>query len=148
MRFVRWYPLAQASGHAPEGPGVYQIRVSHRLIDYPRGKSAMVHYGAAGNVRQAVARLAAQAPEPELLCRHAVELSPGELSNPSLALQPLLDQFRRRFGAEPGFHEGSLGLAANNQAARADLISFTAVEASERVMSGRAKSTVCTACWL
>lgn len=101
MRFVPWYPLAEASRHAPSSPGVYQVRVEKGLIEYPTGKSAMIHYGAARDVRQAVSELADAHPAAPWLCRHAVELSPQEEADPEEALERLLDRFRRRFGAPP-----------------------------------------------
>lgn len=101
MRFVPWYPLSEAEAHAPRAPGVFQVRVAAGLVEYPTGKSAMIRYGAADDVRGAVAALAAAHPGAPWLCRHAVELTPREAADPEAALAVLLDRFRRRFGAAP-----------------------------------------------
>lgn len=109
MRFGRWYPLAEAATCAPHAPGVFQVRIAGGLLDYPRGKSAMVSYQAADDVAAAAAALAAgpQAHRAggELLCRHAEELSERERADPDAAVATLVEQFRRRFGAPPSFPE-------------------------------------------
>ena len=101
MRFVPWYPLAEAGDHAPAAPGVFQVRVRSGLIEYPRGKSAMIHYQAAADVRAAALELAAAHPGADWLCRHAEEMSAWELAHPRDVLDRLLDRFLRRFGAPP-----------------------------------------------
>jgi hypothetical protein len=105
MRFVPWYPLAEAARRAPATPGVFQVRVRTGLVDYPRGKSAMLHYGAGRDVRAAAAAFAAACarshPEGDWLCRHAVELSAWELEHPEAACELLVERFRARFGAPP-----------------------------------------------
>ena len=55
--FSSWRPLT-AFAEAPQGPGVFQIKVVDHLIDYPRGRSAMVFYGSAVEVRAALAAVA------------------------------------------------------------------------------------------
>jgi|SRR5690606_1326425 len=101
MRFGRWHRLDEAAAHAPAGPGVFQVRVASGLLDYPTGKSAMIHYAAAGDVARAVAELAAAHPGRDWLCRFAEEMSPREKADPGAILADLLASFRRRFGAEP-----------------------------------------------
>ena len=101
MRFTPWYPLAEASRHAPPGPGVYQLRIRTGLRQYPTGKSAMVRYGFADALRASLDQLAAQPALAELLCRHAEELSPAERANPRAALAELERAFERRFGTQP-----------------------------------------------
>jgi hypothetical protein len=98
MRFCPWYPLAEAAAHAPAAEGVLQLRVADGLLDYPRGKSAMIHYEHAHDVRAAA--LAAK-PAGDILCRH-LELEPGERVDFAAIYAKLLDEFIRRFGAEPG----------------------------------------------
>lgn len=106
MKFGPWYPLAEAREHAPADEGVFQLRQASGLIDYPRGKSAMVYYGHATDVRAAavawaagacaVARGAALA---GLLCRHLIERDDaGDLA---AFHAKLVEEFARRFGAEP-----------------------------------------------
>lgn len=111
MRFVPWYPLSEAEAHAPRAPGVFQVRVEAGLVEYPTGRSAMIHYGAAADVRRAVAELAAAHPGAPWLCRHAVELTPRESADPEAALAVLLDRFRRRFGMPPTFPPAPLPAA-------------------------------------
>ena len=43
VKFGAWFPIESAATEAPDGPGVLQIRADD-LLDYPRGKSAMVLY--------------------------------------------------------------------------------------------------------
>lgn len=95
MQFGRWYPLAHAGDHAPAGPGVLQVRTRVGLCDYPRGKSAMVHYQAAPDVRAAACAIAAAHPDADWLCRH-VEDAGAE----SLAAK-LIRDFTTRFGTPP-----------------------------------------------
>lgn len=106
MSFGRWYPLDDAAAHAPDGPGVYQVRLAHGLVDYPTGKSAMIQYGAAADLRAAVAELARTHPGCEWLCRFADRTTaPEAASAPDAMLAQLMSVFRRRFGAPPGFPE-------------------------------------------
>lgn len=103
MKFGSWYPLAEAGDNAPPAPGVLQVRVADGLVDYPRGKSAMIHYEAALDVRATATRLAAAHPGAPWWCRHTVEpaaLAPAEAE--ALAAK-LLRDFTARFGREPSF---------------------------------------------
>ena len=95
--FGRWYPLRLAAAHAPTGPGVLQLRVAAGLCDYPRGKSAMVHYQAADDVRTAALALAAAHPDVDWLCRH----TEGEVADPAALVADLLRMFTARFGTAP-----------------------------------------------
>ena len=105
--FGRWYPLRDAAAHAPVAPGVLQVRVAHgHLLDYPRGKSAMVHYAAAEDVRAAAVALAAAhaAADDEVhadagwLCRH----TEGAVADPAALVADLVRAFTARFGCAPG----------------------------------------------
>ena len=102
MAFGRWYPLDEAADNAPAGPGVLQVRLASGLIDYPTGKSAMIHYEAAADLSQAVAALARAHPTRDWLCRFA-DTAPGTGAAPeaNAMLNELLTSFRRRFGAPP-----------------------------------------------
>lgn len=102
MRFCPWYPLADAAAHAPAGEGVLQLRVAEGLLDYPRGKSAMVHYEHAGDVRAAATALAARHGHCALLCRH-LEIEPGEAVDLAAFHAKVRDEFVRRFGSPPSF---------------------------------------------
>jgi hypothetical protein len=101
MRFGPWYPLADARDHAPTGEGILQLRLAKGLLDYPRGKSAMVHYEHATDVRAAAAAWAvAHGPE-GIVCRHLIEIdAAGDLA---AFCAKLGDEFVRRFGASPRF---------------------------------------------
>jgi hypothetical protein len=96
MRFCPWYPLADAAEHAPSSRGVLQIRVADGLLDYPTGKSAMLHYELTDDVRAAALGYPVK---PGLLCRHTVELS--ETEDLGAFHERLLRDFRARFGALP-----------------------------------------------
>jgi hypothetical protein len=100
VRFCPWYPLADAAAHAPAGEGVLQVRLATGLIDYPKGKSAMVHYAHALDVRSAAQALAAAHPH-GYVCRH---LEPASAAVDLAAFYAKVrEEFVRRFGAEPGF---------------------------------------------
>ena len=103
MRFCPWYPLAEAALHAPAEEGVLQVRLETGLIDYPRGKSAMVHYEHAPDVRAAATALAAQHPGEGLLCRHLEPESPGERVDAAAFHAKVREEFVRRFGSPPAF---------------------------------------------
>ena len=100
MRFCPWYPLEHAAAHAPAGEGVLQLRIADGLIDYPRGKSAMVAYALAGDVRGEAIALAARHAGRGLLCRH-LEAEGGERIDAAAAYARLLGEFERRFGSAP-----------------------------------------------
>ncbi len=101
MRFGPWYPLAAAAAHAPATEGVLQLRVADGLVDYPRGKSAMVHYEHAADVRAAALALGERFASRGLLCRH-LEIEPGDAVDFAATYAKLRGEFVRRFGAAPG----------------------------------------------
>jgi len=94
--FVHWYALADAAAHAPLGSGVYQIKVPGHLIEYPTGKSAMVCYGDALFLQEAVLEVAKAHPG-NFMCRHQSSDAPDVL------LDFVLGQFVRRFGCKPSW---------------------------------------------
>jgi hypothetical protein len=101
MRFGPWYPLADARDHAPAGEGVLQLRLASGLLDYPRGKSAMVHYEHASDLRAAAAAWAEAHGAEGIVCRHLIETEvAGDLA---VFCAKLADEFVRRFGAPPRF---------------------------------------------
>ena len=56
-----WSPLTLEGSHSlSDVPGVYEVKVEGRLVDYPTGRSAMVYYGktepALASLRQIVLR--------------------------------------------------------------------------------------------
>lgn len=102
MRFGRWHRLDEAAAAAPAGPGVFQVKVAHGLIDYPTGKSAMIRYGAARDLRRAATELAREHPGRDWLCRFSEEMTAREAADPDAIVAELLASFRRRFGAAPG----------------------------------------------
>ena len=102
MRFCPWYPLAEAAAHAPAGEGVLQLRVAEGLLDYPTGKSAMVHYEHAMDMRAAATDLARQHAGHALLCRH-LEIEPGDAVDLGAFHAKVREEFVRRFGCAPSF---------------------------------------------
>jgi len=103
VRFCPWYPLAEAAAHAPAGEGVLQLRVAHGLLlDYPSGKSAMVHYEHAADVRASATLLAQHHAGEGLLCRH-LEIEPGEAVDVGAFHAKVREEFVRRFGCAPSF---------------------------------------------
>jgi hypothetical protein len=99
MRFGPWYPLAEARDLAPAGEGVLQLRLASGLLDYPRGKSAMVHYEHARDVRAAAAAWAEAHGRDEILCRHLIETDAA--TDLAAFCARLSEEFVRRFGASP-----------------------------------------------
>ncbi len=100
MQFCPWYPLAEAARHAPIGEGVLQVRLAVGLIDYPLGKSAMVHYEHAADTHAAAAALAARLVGRNLLCRHLEIAANGPVDCGAIHGKVLGD-FVRRFGTAP-----------------------------------------------
>lgn len=101
MQFGPWYPLAEAGDRAPAAEGVLQLRLASGLLDYPRGKSAMVHYAHAADVRAAAVAWAAEHGAGGIVCRHLIEID-GATDLMAFYVK-LSDEFRRRFGAAPRF---------------------------------------------
>lgn len=99
MRFGPWYPLAEAGDLAPAAEGVLQLRLAAGLLDYPRGKSAMVHYAHAPDVRAAALAWAAVHGAGGIVCRHLIESD--DASAPAALYARVVDDFVRRFGAPP-----------------------------------------------
>ena len=98
MQFGRWYALADARDHTPKGAGVLQLRVATGLVDYPRGKSAMVLYAhAPADLRATAQQLAAAFPGKDLWCRHLIDIDPA--LDLATFCAKLRDEFERRFGA-------------------------------------------------
>ena len=102
MRFCPWYALKASGDHAPAEPGVLQLRLAAGLLDYPRGKSAMVWYGASPDVRATARSLAGEHAHSRLgplVCRHLIEIE----ANTDFAAfcAKLRDEFVRRFGTVP-----------------------------------------------
>jgi hypothetical protein len=101
VRFGPWYPLVDSRDLAPAGEGVLQLRLASGLLDYPRGKSAMVHYEHATDVRAAALRWAAAHGAGGIVCRHLIERDGA--TDPAALCAKLVDEFVRRFGAAPRF---------------------------------------------
>lgn len=99
MRFGPWYPLSEAGDLAPATEGVLQLRLASGLLDYPRGKSAMVHYAHAQDVRAAALTWAAVHGADGIVCRHLIEAD-GATAAAALYAR-VVDDFVRRFGAPP-----------------------------------------------
>jgi hypothetical protein len=98
MGFGPWYPLADAGAEAPASPGVFQVRLGRGLLAYPRGRSAMLRYAAAADVRAAAVAFAAAHPGREWLCRHA---ETADVAAAEAYCERLRERFRRQFGGLP-----------------------------------------------
>jgi hypothetical protein len=99
VNFGTWYQLLEAPGAAPSAPGVLQARAEAPL-PYPRGKSAMVFYGATAadeDLRGYVTGRGAA----ELHQADARYVRFGLTGRPQDELERLLRQFSSRFGALP-----------------------------------------------
>ena len=101
MKFGSWYPLSDAAQCAPPAPGVFQVRVAEGLVDYPCGKSAMIHYQAALDVRAAAADFAAAHPGVPWWCRHTIEPDSLAPTDAEALAARLLRDFTARFGTAP-----------------------------------------------
>ena len=99
MRFGPWYPLDRATDLAPGAEGMLQLRLAEGLVDYPRGKSAMVLYAHAPDVRAAAVVLAARYGGRELVCRHLIEIEGA--TDLAAFCAKLRGEFVRRFGTPP-----------------------------------------------
>jgi hypothetical protein len=104
MRFGPWYPLAEAGDLAPAAEGVLQLRLASGLLDYPRGKSAMVHYAHVGDVRAAASAWAHAHGSEGIVCRHLIEI---DATTDLVAFYAKLSHdFATRFGAPPRLATG------------------------------------------
>ncbi len=101
MTFGQWHPLTDAAARAPHSSGVFQIKIPAGLVHYPRGKSAMIHYELAGDLREAIARFAETHPDTTWLCRISVTMTKEEQRLPQIAFARLLERFKQRFGSPP-----------------------------------------------
>lgn len=97
VKFGPWFTLPAAKERLPARPGVLQVRVEHGLVRYPRGKSAMILYAGAHDVRQLAAALEAAHAGAPWLCR----VSEGECADPVAAAARLVAEFEERFGSCP-----------------------------------------------
>lgn len=106
VRFGPWYPLADAGEHAPAAEGIIQVRLATGLVDYPRGKSAMLWYAHAPDTRAAALALATahatQDLAKDLVCRHLIEIE--DATDLAAFCARLMTEFVRRFGTQPLFH--------------------------------------------
>ncbi|MFN0249370.1 MAG: hypothetical protein ACKV2T_20965 [Kofleriaceae bacterium] len=101
MRFGPWYPLVEAGDHTPAAENVVQVRLAAGLLDYPRGKSAMVWYAHARDARaKALALMGARGGE-DLVCRHLIEIDAG--ADLGTFCAKLREDFVRRFGTLPRY---------------------------------------------
>jgi hypothetical protein len=82
-----------------------QIRRASGLCDYPRGKTAMLWYEVAPDVRAAALALAAAHAGEDLLCRHLIEIP--EATDLDAFCARLTGDFVRRFGEVPTFQRNS-----------------------------------------
>jgi hypothetical protein len=101
VRFGPWYSLADAGDHAPPAENVVQVRLAHGLLDYPRGKSAMVWYAHSHDVRAEALALARTHAGEDLVCRHLIEID--DATDLGTFCAKLREDFVRRFGTRPRY---------------------------------------------
>jgi len=99
MRFGPWYPLTDAGAHAPAAEGVIQLRLASGLVDYPKGKSAMLWYGHSTDTRAAALALASAHAGNDLVCRHLIEIE--DATDLAAFCAKLMADFVHRFGTKP-----------------------------------------------
>lgn len=102
MRFCSWYTAEEIAARAPEGPGVFQVRVAE-LLRYPKGRSAMIHYGHGEALRETMQAWAEARGPADARYRHAEELGSR---TPAQALARIESRFVDRFGERPRPEEG------------------------------------------
>ena len=102
VRFGPWYPLVDAGVHAPVAEGILQVRLATGLVDYPRGKSAMLWYGHAEDTRAAALAFATAHAGNDLVCRHLIEIE--DATDLAAFCARLMTEFVRRFGTQPLYH--------------------------------------------
>jgi hypothetical protein len=108
--FSSWHPLTRetVAHHAPDSPCVLQVRVAKGVLDYPRGRSAMILYTYAERTTSEAleVQLGDELDEPgargfgPLRVRWLVP-RPGDSESCRQHLGALLDRFEARFGARP-----------------------------------------------
>jgi hypothetical protein len=99
VRFGPWYPLAAAGDHAPAAEGILQVRLASGLVDYPRGKSAMLWYEHAADTRASALGLSRAHAGKDLVCRHLIEIE--DATDLGAFCAKLMEEFARRFGTLP-----------------------------------------------
>jgi hypothetical protein len=99
MRFGPWYPLADARDLTPAAEGMLQLRLASGLLDYPRGKSAMVHYEHATDLRVAALAWSAAHGSSGIVCRHLIETEAA--ADLAAVCARFSQDFVQRFGAPP-----------------------------------------------
>lgn len=106
VKFGSWFELGDAPRVAPPETGIVQAR-SPALRQYPRGRSAMIFYGASAadeSLRAYVAGRGALAlARASALGASLVRF--GATPGPDAALTTLLGHFVGRFGAPPAANE-------------------------------------------
>ena len=105
MRFGPWYPLHLVPVATPlpdPGPAVVQVRLARGLVDYPTGKSAMVHYAYVDELATGLAQLGQRAWGRPVWWRITEEMTAADRQGLPAYLERILAEFQRRFGAVPG----------------------------------------------
>lgn len=110
LRFSAWYPLTPDAidANAPAIGGVFEVRVYGPLLVYPKGRSAMVLYGATDKTEKLLRgalRAICDRGLPEkaksVIGSHPVYFRTAGSKEPKVDLQRRLDDFEMRFGGYP-----------------------------------------------
>ena len=74
---------------------MFQVKVDGALVQYPTGKSAMIHYGCGDDLRSITVAFDAEHRGNVWLCRHVVD------KNYERRFERILGDFVARFGSSP-----------------------------------------------
>lgn len=102
VNFGPWYALAEAAATALDAPGLLQARAA-AVLPYPRGRSAMVLYGASRACETLRSYVSGRGAGPlrRAGAAGARWVRFGAAADPERALADQLARFTDRFGAPP-----------------------------------------------
>jgi hypothetical protein len=110
LRFSAWFPLVPDAidANAPDEAGIYEVRVYGPLLVYPKGRSAMVLYGASSSEQPTLRRslgalLRRGLPDSvrTAIGHNQVYFRTAFCGRPGDELRRRLADFEMRFGAYP-----------------------------------------------
>jgi hypothetical protein len=110
LKFSAWFPLTPDAidANAPASTGVYEVRVYGPLLVYPKGRSAMVLYGATDKRTSTLRTTLKGLSETGLpqkvrsaIGTHPVYFRTAASREPKNDLQRRLEDFEMRFGGYP-----------------------------------------------
>lgn len=108
--WTEWWPLtAEAVQNLSDIPGLYEVKVERRLVDYPAGRSAMIYYGITEKEAPSLKAIVARdwlTPEKEAIRRNWEAYGPlvfrwAATPDPQEEHERRVRLFRERFGRSP-----------------------------------------------